>query len=334
VSAPSAAVLGLAGPRLEPEERAVLRALDPWGVILFARNVENPAQLTRLTGELRAALGRDAPVFVDQEGGRVARLRPPHWRGWPAPLDAALAAGAHACRALWLRARLIAAELAAVGIDVNCAPCADLALPETHPFLRDRCLGSTPEEVVPRALALAEGLLAGGVLPVIKHLPGHGRATADSHHALPVVAAPEEVLRATDFAAFRPLAHLPVAMTAHVVFPAFDSEPATCSPAMIGVIRQEIGFAGLLVSDDLGMDALSGTPAQRAARAIAAGCDVALFGNGDLADRVAVAEAAGPMTALAQARAVAVLANRRPAVPADTQALAAELAGLGPGQAA
>lgn len=331
MSAPAAAIVGLPGPVLEAADRAMLRAADPWGVILFARNVETPAQLARLTADIRTELGRDAPVLVDQEGGRVARLRAPHWREWPAPLVAAEAAGPAAERALWLRHRLIAAELSEVGIDINCAPCADVAGLMTHPFLRDRCFGSDPATVAARARAAAEGLLAGGVLPVIKHMPGHGRGTADSHHDLPVVAAEAAALRATDFAAFAALADLPLGMTAHIVFPAFDSAPATCSPAMIRLIRSEIGFAGLLMSDDLGMNALSGRPAERAARAIAAGCDVALMGNGDLATMAAVAAAAGPMTPAARARAEAALALRR-AAPADPALLVAELAALAPGQ--
>jgi len=331
VSVPAAAIVGLPGPVLEADARAMLRDLDPWGVILFARNVEAPAQLARLTADVRAALGRDAPVLVDQEGGRVARLRPPHWRAWPAPLAAAQAAGAAAPRALWLRHRLIAAELAAVGIDVNCVPCADVAGPATHPFLRDRCLGEDPGTVAALARAAAEGSLAGGVLPVVKHMPGHGRASADSHHDLPVVTATLDDLAARDFAAFAALADLPLGMTAHVVFPAVDAAPATCSPAAISLIRRRIGFAGLLMSDDLGMNALQGSPAERAARAIAAGCDVALMGNGPLSVMAAVAEAAGPLTPSAQARADAALALRR-SDGADPQALAAELAALAPGQ--
>jgi beta-N-acetylhexosaminidase len=331
--APAAAVLGLPGPGLDADARAILRA-DPWGVILFARNVETPAQLTRLTAGIRDALGRAAPILIDQEGGRVARLRPPHWRGWPAPLDAARAAGPRAERALWLRHRLIAAELAVAGIDVNCAPCADLAGPDTHPFLANRCLGATPAEVIPRARAAAEGLLAGGVLPVVKHLPGHGRATADSHHALPRVAATAAELRGQDFAVFAGLADLPLAMTCHVAFSAFDDAPATLSPRMIRLIRDEIGFAGLLLSDDLGMEALSGSPPQRSAAARAAGCDIALLGNGTPAELIATAEAAGPLEGPARARAESALAARRAPEPADIDALAAELARLAPEPAA
>lgn len=334
MSLPSAAILGLPGPRLDSAAGAFLRNADPWGVILFARNIEDPAQLGRLTGDLRDALGRDAPVLVDQEGGPVARLRPPHWRGWPAPRAAAAAAGAAAPRAIWLRYRLIAAELAAAGIDVNCAPCADLAGPATHPFLSDRCLGADPHAVIAVARAAAQGMLAGGVLPVVKHLPGHGRAGADSHHALPRVEAPAAALRSTDFAVFAALADLPLAMTAHVVYPAFDTEPATCSAPMIRLIRDEIGFGGLLMTDDLGMGALTGRPAERTGRALAAGCDVVLWGNGSLAVMAEVAAAAGPLSPSAAARAEAALALRRAPDPADPAALAAELAALAAGRAA
>lgn len=332
---PSAAILGLPGPELDAPTRALLQAADPWGVILFARNVAAPDQLRRLTGGIRDLLGRDLPVLVDQEGGRVARLRGPHWHEWPSPRDAVARAGPEAPAAMRLRHRLMAAELRAVGIDVNCAPCADLAGPETHPFLLERCFGGAPAAVAGLARAAAEGLLEGGVLPVVKHLPGHGRATADSHFALPVVEAPAEALRAADFAAFAALADLPVAMTAHVVYAALDPRPATCSPPVIALIRQEIGFDGLLISDDLGMQALQGSPAARAAAAITAGCDLALYGNGDPATLIAVAEAAGPLTPAARARAEAALARRRPPSEAATpQALAAALAALAPGQIA
>ncbi len=326
----SATVLGCAGPALTSAEAAFFRDADPFGFILFARNVETPGQLRRLTGDLREAVGRDAPVLVDQEGGRVQRLRAPHWREWLPPLDevAGLAPGARG-RGLWLRYRLIAAELRAVGIDACCAPSADIAGPDTHPFLRNRCFGSDPATVAEAARAAAEGLLAGGVLPVMKHLPGHGRAVVDSHLHLPRVTADAATLAATDFAAFRALADLPVAMTAHVVFDAFDTEhPATLSPAVIRVIREGIGFAGLLLTDDLSMQALSGTLASRAAAAIAAGCDVALHCNGKRAEMEAVVAAAGRLTTDATVRAEAALARRGPAGTIDTARLEAEFVAL------
>jgi beta-N-acetylhexosaminidase len=327
----SAAILGCEGPALTAAEAAFFRDADPLGFILFARNVETPAQLRRLTAGLRAAVGRDAPVLVDQEGGRVQRLRAPYWREWLPPLDEAarLAPGARA-RGIWLRYRLIAEELRAVGIDADCAPTADIAGPDTHPFLRNRCFGSDPASVAEAARACAEGLLAGGVLPVMKHLPGHGRAVVDSHLHLPRVTADAAVLEATDFAPFRALADLPLAMTAHVVFDAFDTgRPATLSPALVRVIRERIRFGGLLLSDDLSMEALAGTIGDRAAAAIAAGCDVALHCNGERAEMEAVVAAAGRLTPAAAARAEAALARRARPDSIDTARLEAEFEALG-----
>ncbi|MEY4984274.1 MAG: hypothetical protein RIR62_2540 [Pseudomonadota bacterium] len=324
-----AAIFGCEGPRLTESERAFFRDFDPFGFILFARNVEDPDQLRRLTGDLRAAVGRDAPILIDQEGGRVQRLRAPHWRDWDPPLDMVARAGGHAMRAMSIRARLIAQELRAVGIDANCAPCADIAGAATHPFLHNRCYGSDPVTVAALARVTAEAHLAGGVLPVVKHLPGHGRATADTHLHLPTVAEPLDTLNATDFAPFRALADLPMAMTAHIVFAAIDPDrPATQSPAVIRVIREVIGFGGLLMTDDLNMQALSGDLADRTGRAIAAGCDIALHCKGDLDEMVMVAGAAGAMSAAAQDRARAALARRLPPEPVDIGALEAELSGL------
>lgn len=319
-----ATILGCAGLTLGPEERAFFREADPWGFILFARNVETPAQVARLTADLRDAVGRDAPVLVDQEGGRVQRLRAPHWSEWLPPLEAVRDAGAGAARMMWLRGRLIAAELRAVGIDSNCAPCLDIATEVTHPFLLNRCYGTEAGPVAQLGRALAEGHLAGGVLPVTKHMPGHGRASGDTHHDLPRVTAPRETLQAVDFAPFRDLADLPMAMTAHIVFSAYDEVPATCSPRMMQVMRQEIGFDGLIMSDDLNMQALSGSLGERAARAIGAGCDLALHCKGDLAEMQAVVAAAGRMTPAASRRADAALARRLPPEPADLAAFRAE----------
>ncbi|WP_076364913.1 glycoside hydrolase family 3 N-terminal domain-containing protein [Phaeovulum vinaykumarii] len=326
-----AAILGLAGPVLGTEEAAFFRRADPWGFILFARNIDTPARLKRLTADLRDAVGRDAPIFIDQEGGRVQRLRPPHWRAWPAPLDqvnAMIARGAGVgavLRGLWLRGRLIAAELSEMGIDANCAPGVDLARPETHDFLKNRCLGRQPAEVGARARALAAGLMAGGVLPVIKHIPGHGRARADSHQTLPVVTASAEDLSRSDFAAFAALRDMPMAMTAHIRFTAFDAaHPATQSRRMIGAIRDRIGFRGLLMTDDLSMQALEGSLGARTAAAIGAGCDVALHCNGDPGEMAEVVAAAGRLEGAALARAEAALAQRRPPADADLPALWAE----------
>ena len=202
-------------------------AAQPWGAILFARNIDTPEQVSALTAEWRDCLGRDLPILVDQEGGRVQRLGPPHWRAWP-PALVQSAQSRDPVRAMYLRGRLIAAELAALGINVNCAPLADIARADTHAILRNRCYGQTLDQVVALARAMADGLRDGGVLPVLKHMPGHGRATLDSHLALPVVTQDAATLRAQDFAAFAALSDLPLAMSAHIVFSAIDpAQPAT-----------------------------------------------------------------------------------------------------------
>jgi beta-N-acetylhexosaminidase len=334
MTAPQGAViLGCAGPELLPEEAAFFREADPWGFILFARNVESPAQLRRLTADLRASVGRPAPVFTDQEGGRVQRLRAPIWREWTPPLDFVAAAGDRAERALWLRYRLIAHELRGAGIDGNCSPCLDLARPATHPFLRNRCLAGDAATVARLGRAVADGHLDGGVLPVVKHLPGHGRGVSDSHMELPQTDADLGTLTATDFAPFASLSDLPLAMTAHLVFRALDSLPATQSPATIAHIRQVMGFDGLLMTDDLSMQALTGTIAERAARSLAAGCDVALYCKAEMPDAQAVVAAVGAMTPAAQARADRALAARRTPAPVDIAALQAELRSLAAGDA-
>lgn len=323
-----ATIFGCAGPVLLPEERAFYRDADPFGFIVFARNIEDPAQLRRLTGDLREAVGREAPVLVDQEGGRVQRLRAPHWREWAPPLDTVGGAGSleAAERIMRLRSMVMAAELAVVGIDADCIPTLDVVRPETHPFLMNRCYGRDPVTVARIGRAVAEGLMAGGVLPVMKHMPGHGLSRVDTHHDLPTVDASHEALTAVDFAPFRALNDLPMAMTAHLVFAALDGDrPATQSPAMIRVIREEIGFKGLLMSDDLNMQALAGTLGERTARTIAAGVDVALHCKGDMAEMVEVAAAAGVMGPAALERAEAAVAARR-AGAVDVEAALAELA--------
>ncbi|MCX7288828.1 MAG: beta-hexosaminidase [Rhodobacterales bacterium] len=319
-------IFGCAGPVLLPSERAFYRDADPFGFIVFARNIETPEQVSRLTADLRDAVGRDAPILVDQEGGRVQRLRAPHWQDWDPPLDTVARAGSLAAAARIMRSRMavIGAELRAVGIDANCAPVADVARPETHPFLRNRCYGTDPATVAAIARAVSEGLLSAGVLPVMKHLPGHGLSHLDTHLDLPTVDATLDDLRAVDFAPFRALADLPMAMTAHLVFAAIDpGQPATQSSRMIGLIRDEIGFQGLLMTDDLNMQALQGTLAERTTRSLAAGVDIALHCKGDLVEMQEVATAAGEMTTAARARAEAALAAR-PAARLDlAQALEA-----------
>lgn len=317
---------GIAGTSLTPAERDFFRAADPWGFILFGRNVESPDQLRRLTGDLRDAVGRDAVITIDQEGGRVQRMRAPHWREWCPPLDQA-DAGA---RAMWLRYRLIGAELRAAGIDSDCAPTLDVAQDDTHPFLRNRCFGIDPARVAELGRACADGLLAAGVLPVMKHMPGHGRAVADSHKDLPVVAAAEADLAGLDFAPFRALADLPMGMTAHIRFTALDDAPATASRRMIGLIRQQIGFDGLLMTDDITMNALSGSEADRATASIRAGCDLVLHCNRDIAGMEPVVAAAGRMGDKATRRADAALAMRQAPQDEDLKALWDEYSRLVP----
>ncbi|MEL6551362.1 MAG: beta-N-acetylhexosaminidase [Pseudomonadota bacterium] len=326
-------ILGCAGPELSASEVAFFRAADPWGFILFQRNCETKAQVRRLTSALREAVGRDAPVLIDQEGGRVQRLWPPVWASHPPALDLA-EASPDPERALWLRGALIAAELREIGIDVNCAPMADTAFAGTHPRLRNRCYGQTAPEVARRARALAEGQVAGGVLGVLKHIPGHGSATKDSHIDLPRVTKSAEILAREDFAPFKALADLPLGMTAHVVFEAHDAErPATTSPAMHRIIREEIGFDGLLMTDDLSMEALAGSVRTRAEAALSAGCDVILHCNGDMAEMEEVVTV-GAMTEAAAARAARALAARTAPAHIDTDALTAELRSLTNGAAA
>jgi beta-N-acetylhexosaminidase len=320
--APRAFITGCAGTVLTPDEIAFLEEAAPWGLILFRRNVESPAQVAALVAAFRATVGRpDAPVLIDQEGGRVQRLAPPHWPAYP-PADVfARRAEAGdpngAAEAARLGARLMAADLAALGITVDCVPCADLRLPEGHGIIGDRAYGATPPQVAHLARAAAEGLMSGGVLPVLKHIPGHGRARADSHESLPVVETSRAELEATDFAPFRALADLPLGMTAHVVYAAIDpGRPATTSPTVIDeIIRGHIGFDGALMSDDLSMGALAGSLAHRAEASFAAGCDLALHCNGRLDEMAEVASRTPLLAGEAARRCAAALA--RLAVPEE-----------------
>ena len=318
-------ITGLAGLTLSAEERAFLRSAEPWGLILFKRNVSTPAQVTDLVQSCRDILGWHAPVLIDQEGGRVQRLGPPHWPVYPpGAVYARLyerdpAVGLSAAR---LGTHLIASDLYALGIDVDCLPLADVPVAGSDAIIGDRAYGTTPEQVAAIAGALADGLLKGGVLPVLKHIPGHGRATADSHLKLPVVDTDRATLERTDFAAFRPLAKLPLGMTAHVVFSAIDpSAPATTSATMVGqVIRDSIGFEGLLMSDDISMGALSGSLAERSRAAIAAGCDVVLHCNGKLAEMEEIASTVPVLAGEAKRRADAALALRSAPKDFDVEA--------------
>ncbi len=323
-----ATIFGCAGTALTASESAFFRQADPWGFILFDRNLETPDQIRALCAELRETVGRDAPILIDQEGGRVQRLRPPLARAWMPPLDQVEAAGRHAARSMYLRYRIIAAELRALGIDANCAPMADIADEATHPFLKNRCYGNDLASVVQIARAVADGCLDGGVLPVLKHIPGHGRARIDSHYDLPRLDDPADVLTALDFEAFRQLNDLPLAMTAHLVYSAFDDLPATTSPKMMALIRDEIGFGGLIMTDDISMQALSGGMAERCRDSLAAGCDVVLHCNGQLAEMETVAEVSGQLNGTGEQRAGAALAARRAPEPIDMTALDAELSRL------
>ena len=312
----TAAILGCSGLALTAREKAFFAEVRPWGFILFARNIETPDQVRALTASLRETVGRaDAPILIDQEGGRVQRLGPPHWGRYPP----GRAYGRLQARDPLFRreitrlgARLLAHDLAAVGINVDCIPVLDVLAPDGHQVIGDRAYADTPDEVAVLGRAAAEGLLAGGVLPVIKHIPGHGRARADSHEELPVVNAAWEELDRHDFVPFRALSDMPMAMTAHVIYAAIDRRrPATTSVSVMRTaIRGAIGFAGLVMTDDLSMKALAGDLGERAAAARSAGCDVVLHCNGDMAEMAAVAAGAGALRGRSARRAEAALARR------------------------
>lgn len=332
--APRAFITGIAGLSLSDDERGFLRESRPWGFILFKRNVDNPAQVKALVDELRGTVGSpDAPVLIDQEGGRVQRLGPPHWPVYPPGAVFSTLygidpeAGVTAAR---LSARLIADDLAALGITVDCLPLADVPIAGADAVIGDRAYGTSPDKVAAIARAVTDGLAQGGVLPVLKHIPGHGRATADSHHLLPTVETSREELDRTDFAAFRPLADLPMAMTAHVVFSALDAaQPATTSATIIDqVIRDSIGFQGLLMSDDVSMNALAGSIAERTRAIVAAGCDVVLHCNGKLYEMRQVVAETPELQGRALTRAEAALAARHAPQPFDRAAARAELDAL------
>jgi beta-N-acetylhexosaminidase len=333
---PKAFICGCAGPLLSAEERAFLRREDPWGLILFKRNVSDREQVRALTRSFRECVGRaDAPVLIDQEGGPVQRMAPPHWRAYPAA--AAIEAGFDRSRAeaaARLVARLIAFDLAEVGITVDCAPVLDVADAGTHAAIGSRAFSSQPERVAAMGRAVAEGLLEGGVAPVVKHMPGHGRARADSHYEQPVVGAARDELK-RDFAPFAALNDLPMAMSAHVLYPAIDDRrPATASPIVVAkVMRGEIAFDGLIMSDDVSMQALKGPHEMRAAAIIDAGLDIVLHCNGELDQARAVASAAPQLAGSSLRRAEAALASISAPQPFDVKEgerrLAAIMADLG-----
>ena len=300
-------ICGIEGQQLTHAERDYLEREQPYGVILFARNILNPAQLRALVHSIKASLAHPfANVLIDQEGGRVARLRPPHWRAYPPALE--LAKQPDAARAIYVNARMMAEELRVAGITADCAPMADVLAPECHDIIGDRAFGTDPEVVATLARAQAQGLIDGGILPVLKHIPGHGRATCDSHEALPIVKASLTELEQSDFKPFRALADLPLGMTAHITYTALDAERvATLSPTVISFIRQSIGFDGLLMSDDLSMKALTGTYEERTAQTLAAGCDLVLHCNGKMDEMQSVAAESIPLTGDALRRAEAAL---------------------------
>jgi beta-N-acetylhexosaminidase len=326
-------ITGLAGTKLLDEERQFLREAQPFGLILFKRNVEDKAQVTELVAEALRELAPDALVLVDQEGGRVQRFGPPHWPAYPPGAvfgklyDRDPKLGLAAAR---LGARLIASDLLPLGVNTDCVPLADVPVVGSDRVIGDRAYGETPEKVSAIAGAVAEGIAAGGMLPVLKHIPGHGRANADSHLKLPVVDADRATLDAADFAAFRPLKKLPLGMTAHVVFMAFDPVlPATTSPVMIReVIRGSVGFEGLLMGDDVSMGALSGSIAERARASLKAGCDLVLHCNGNMDEMHQVAAEAPELTGEALKRAQRALNARRQPEALDIEAARREFAAM------
>ena len=333
-AAPRAVVFGCAGAALSDQERDFFRRANPLGFILFRRNCESPEQVKTLVAALRAAVGRDdAPVLIDQEGGRVARLRPPNWpvhppaRAFGELAERDRAAGREAA---WLNARLLAETLHELGINVDCAPVCDVPVPGAHDIIGDRAFAEDPEVVAELARASCEGLLAGGVLPVIKHIPGHGRARSDSHEELPVVDSSFRSLNKSDFPPFRALADLPLGMVAHVVYAAIDHEqPASTSAKVISqVIRRDLGFNGLLFSDDLSMKALVGTVAERALAVLEAGCDIVLHCNGDAGEMTEIAAVTPAMSGPSLARWQYAQGFARAPHPIDTAELRARLDAL------
>jgi len=314
-------ILGLAGPAVTEEERAFFRDVDPAGFILFRRNVVDRAQMRALTDDLRAISGReDVPILIDQEGGRVARMQPPEWPPFPpgAAFDRLYdISPMSAIEAMRANAQALALMLREVGVNVDCLPLLDVRQPGAHDIIGDRALGSEPLRVAALGRATLEGLKAGGTIGVVKHMPGHGRAMADSHVELPVVDAPAEALE-TDLKPFMALNGAPMAMTAHVIYTAWDGDRcASLSAKVIGeIVRGRIGFDGLLMSDDLGMHALKGSFTERAAGVIAAGCDIALHCSGDMAEMCACADGVGEISTRGRERLDAAMATISGAVPA------------------
>ncbi|MEM8979561.1 MAG: glycoside hydrolase family 3 N-terminal domain-containing protein [Pseudomonadota bacterium] len=325
-------IFGCEGLEISEFEKAFFREMAPWGFILFRRNLAGADQITRLCSELRASVGWRAPIFIDQEGGRVARLTAPLAHEFLPALDMVEALGPDPQtqrRGMWIRARVIADDLTKLGIDGNCAPLGDIAYADTHAVIKNRCYGQTAAQVANNARAVAEATLAGGVLPVLKHMPGHGRAMLDSHKDLPIVEGELKDLKLSDFDAFSQLRDLPLGMTAHVVFPSLDPEhPVTQSPKAIDYLRRELGFDGLLMTDDLSMEALNGTPKARAEASLGAGVDLVLHCNGKPHEMLNVAEGIGTLAGPALKRVEAAEALRTAPEVIDIPALEAELEAL------
>lgn len=337
---PKALILGLQAFQFSDAERAFYKNADPWGLILFKRNIAARDQVRALIADFRALVGRDdAPVLIDQEGGRVQRMSAPEWKKYPPAAHYLKAANGDIEKApdfAYLGARLIAHDLHEVGITIDCAPVLDCPIAGATDAIGDRAFASDPDAIATLARAFANGLMDGGVLPVIKHMPGHGRAMVDSHLDLPVVAASRAELSDRDFRPFKALADLPIGMTAHLRFDAIDPQaPATLSPIIIKeIIRGEIGFQGLLMSDDLSMKALGGTFRSRTDALFAAGCDIALHCNGEMEEAEAVADAAPKLTGEASRRADQALSRRSPPKseidPVDAARKLADLLALAP----
>jgi beta-N-acetylhexosaminidase len=328
------AIYGCTGPDLLPDERQFFADSQPWGFILFARNITDRDQLRRLIGDLRESVGDGrAPVLIDQEGGRVTRLKPPVWKSYPAAASFGVLkdkSPSTAREAAYLNARLMACDLSDLGITVNCTPVLDVPVEGSDDVIGERAFGRDPLTVIELGRAVIEGMLDGGVLPVMKHIPGHGRAMVDSHKMLPRVSAPAEELSATDFVTFRSLNHCPMAMTAHVVYEAIDAQrPATTSPRVIReVIRGEIGFNGVLLSDDLSMEALTGPISAKTKAALFAGCDVALHCNGVMEEMQLVAQEAKPLEDVVLKRTSTALNHLNPPEEFDIAAGEARLTAL------
>ncbi len=316
-------IFGCKGTGLSQDEIAFFKEVKPYGFILFNRNLKNKSQIRKLTDELRETVGYFAPILIDQEGGRVQRLTSPQWRDWEPALDICTRLPLVVAKKLmWLQYRYIAAELLELGIDTNCVPLGDLATENTHPVLRNRCYGFSPEVVTAIAAEVADACLQGGVLPVLKHIPGHGSTTKDSHEELPVCDKTRAELEESDFCSFRNLNTIPLGMTAHVLYPEIDSDyPATISAKMIEIIRNSIGFDGLLMADDLSMGALGGSIKSRARKAIDAGCDIILHCNGEMAEMVDIVAESGTMNDLAQERAEKALSLRQKPEEIDLEKL-------------